>query len=395
MHELTGVKHVYGFNSGREAIRAALQGFGVSHGDSVIMPSYCCESVAKAVVDCGGNPVFCDIGGDYNPDIESVLRLIGPKTRAIIFTHLFGNPGRIDLLERSLEGIDARSRILLVDDAAQSFGARLGGRLVGTFGDVGIISFGPGKTMSGTGGGLLLTHSETLARSIRHLSIRRVGVTAKMERLFYWIFFRRWRKYTLPFYRFVEKRLGKKAPTGEALEGLCNIDAAILMEQINRLDGLLKLRIRRKAILDGLLANGRGLGVEILPRNGQDKGFLNVATKYPVRVKEVAPHSDLFGHYRSLSHLAGIELQPLYTPIHMKAPYSGYARFLPRTEKYWDTTIHIPMEPSIIDKDFLRTALMFITFMGHWSQRLEEPQRRLRSRSLLWKKHRNREQGRG
>jgi perosamine synthetase len=374
MREVTGVRYVYGFNSGREAIRAALQGFGLFKGDSVIMPSYCCESVAKAVVDCGANPVFCDIGEDYNPDIGSVLSLIGPTTRAIIFTHLFGNPGRIDLLERSLEGMNIRSQILLVDDAAQSFGARLGGRLVGTFGDVGIISFGPGKTMSATGGGLLITNSEGLAESVCNLSIRQIEVTAKLKKLFYWLLFRRWRKYTLPFYRFVEKRLGNIAPTGKALEELCNVDASILMEQTNRLERLLKLRTRRKDILDGLLAHDRGSDIEILPRNGVYEGFLNVATKYPVRLRKVPPHFDLFGHYRSLSHLTGIEVQPLYTPIHMKAPYGGTKGALPRTEKYWNTTIHIPMEPSTIDKDFLTTARMFMTFMNRWSHRQEEPQ---------------------
>ena len=60
IREVTGVKYVFGFNSGQQAIQAALTAYGVE-GGQVIMPSYCCETVAKAVMDSGASPLFCDI----------------------------------------------------------------------------------------------------------------------------------------------------------------------------------------------------------------------------------------------------------------------------------------------------------------------------------------------
>ena len=159
-------KYVYGYNSGRESILSVLIAGGIHQGDKVILPSYCCETVAQAVVASGATPLFCDIEGDCNPDVNHIMGLISPEVKAIIFPHLFGKPGRIDILEAELEKRKLRSQILLIDAPSKLFGARLDNRLVGTFGDAGIISFGPGKTMTATGGGLVITDNDKLGKRL-------------------------------------------------------------------------------------------------------------------------------------------------------------------------------------------------------------------------------------
>jgi len=193
-----------GSGAGASNLRGS-EGLGVGPGDRVILPSYCCESVVSPVVECGAEPAFCDIGGDFNLDVDDALSLVDDRTKAIIVPHLFGRPARIDQIEERLTALGCRELVLVIDDAAQSFGATLNGRMLGTYGDVGIVSFGPGKTMTASGGGLLLTASKAIAARVAQAPPQPAEPRAKAVRVFYWVVFRRWRKYTLTFYPLFSK----------------------------------------------------------------------------------------------------------------------------------------------------------------------------------------------
>jgi dTDP-4-amino-4,6-dideoxygalactose transaminase len=363
IREVTGVKYVFGFNSGQEAIQAAFTAGGVGNGDYVIMPSYCCETVAKAIVNSGATPLFCDIGDDLNPDVDHILRLINTSVKAIIFPHLFGNPGAIDRLEKELEKIGQRSRIFLIDDAAQSFGAKLNGRLLGTFGDVGIISFGPGKTMTATGGGLLITSSENLSKKIRQLSVNRPKSRYKFVRIIYWVVFRRWRKFTLPFYRFLKMLFEIIKVDKDSIMRLSNIDAAIAIEQLNKLHCLLHTRIKRKEILDGKLAEYNSPSFFSLSKNHMNNSSQNVATKYLVIFKYESFNPKYANDYNKAMVDSGIEIQALYTPIHMKSGYSYSLITLSKTETLYNRILQIPVEPSINNREFDFVANKFFSFI--------------------------------
>lgn len=346
IREVTGVKYVFGFNSGQEAIQAALTAGGVGNGDYVIMPSYCCETVAKAIVNSGANPLFCDIGDDLNPDVDHILRLINSSVKAIIFPHLFGNPGAIDRLKKELEKNGQKSRILLIDDAAQSFGAKLNGRFIGTFGDAGMISFAAGKTMTATGGGLLITDSRPLAENIRKLEVDVVSIENKLKRLLYWVFFRRWRTYTLPFFPFIQPLIEQDAGVNKKLRNLCNMDATLALRQLKKLDRLLSIRIGRKKYLDQHLKSGQFNGLRpVTPIS--IAGLLPVATKYLISVEDNAPGVKKQDHYKEYMKENGIEIQDLYFPNHLKKKYAKETCSLPATEKYYTKLIQIPIEPSM------------------------------------------------
>jgi perosamine synthetase len=353
VRQKTGMKYVFGFNSGQEAITAALKAWGLGDNDKVIMPSYCCETVARAVVATGAQPLFCDIGDDYNPDVEHILKLIDNSVKAVIFPHLFGNPGVIDQLEHALEKKGIRSQILLIDDAAQSFGARLNNRLIGTFGDAGIISFGPGKTMTASGGGLLVTNNSIIADMAGSLPLSFFPVVKKLKKITYWIVFRRWRKFTLPFYPFLQFVFKRMQGDKGLIYSLCNIDAAIAVRQFDKLDDLINKRIDRKKKLDDLLMPLLS-ELQILPDKSVPELLLNVVTKYPIRFTNVV--DDIQKSYQNFFSERSIEVQSLYKPIHFSDPYSSFhavkTTILPRTEMLWDKILHIPVEPSINEDDF-------------------------------------------
>ncbi|MFA6010969.1 MAG: DegT/DnrJ/EryC1/StrS family aminotransferase [Desulfobacteraceae bacterium] len=348
----TGKPHVFGFNSGREAILAALRAGNIGDGDKVIMPSYCCETVAQAVVASGATIVFCDIGDDYNPDVEHILTLINPEVKAIIFPHMFGNPGHIDVLENELIKRNIRSEILLIDDAAQSFGARLNGKLVGTFGDAGIISFGPGKTMTATGGGLMITDNEDLAKRIECLLTSLLPVWKKFRKTVYWLVFRRWRRFTLPFYPFLKFCFKDLNGKNETIYSMCNVDAALGLKQLKKLDTMLHIRMERKKTLDTLILSRLSDCIILSADIVHHDATLHVATKYPVMISLDSNNPQ----NKFKEHLAdhGFELQNLYTPIHLIKNY-GYKKTdspLSRTENIWDKLVHIPIEPYFNDMMF-------------------------------------------
>jgi perosamine synthetase len=304
--------------------------------------------------------MFCDIGEDFNPDVNHILGLINPFLKAIIFPHLFGNPGRIDELEKALVDGRLRSKILIIDDAAQSFGAKLKGRLLCSFGDAGVISFGPGKTMTASGGGLLVTNSEHLAVRVAQLPITSVSTETKLKRLVYWIVFRRWRRVSLPFLPQFSSFLAGAEATSAYPSRLCNVDAAIGVAQMEKLDDLLTIRSSRGEKLDEVLYQPEvSTGIS---RKGRRCDTIGAVTKYVVRGNG-AESEDFQKSYADFMQTKSIEIQGLYTPIHLSSRYGCGGDSLPSTEKACRSIIQIPVEPSIRSSEFDLVVRKFFEFI--------------------------------
>jgi dTDP-4-amino-4,6-dideoxygalactose transaminase len=374
IRRMTGVEHVFGFNCGKEAILAALKAAGIGRSDRVVMPSYCCETVASAVTGCGAEPIFCDIGDDLNPDVDHILRLIDENPRAVIFPHLFGNPGRIDLLESKLEERGIRRNIFVIDDAAQSFGAKLNGRLLGTYGDAGIVSLGAGKTMTASGGGFLITKSDALAEGLARLPLAEVDPREKRRHLFYWLIFRRWRRLSLPVYPLLKFFFRKGISRSKNPRPICNVDAAIGIEQLRKLDDFITIRNKRSRMLtDDLVSNGGGVVVAVRGDGASASGMLASSTKYILRAVHSQDVARARAHYNRCFRDSGVEIMPLYTPIHLKAGCTKTCAALEKTEKYHDRTFQVPVEPSMSDRDFQFIRRRFENWLRTCGKDLREP----------------------
>ncbi len=164
-----GTPHAIGVSNGSDALLLALQAVGVGPGDEVICPTYTFFATAGAVARLGGVPVFVDSAECcYNLRADQVVAKIGPKTKAIIVVHLFGQCADMDpiLAEAKKHGIP------VIEDAAQALGAKDKGRQAGTMGTLGTFSFFPTKNLGALGeGGLVTTQDASLAEKIRKLRV--------------------------------------------------------------------------------------------------------------------------------------------------------------------------------------------------------------------------------
>jgi len=164
-----GVPHAVGVSNGSDALLLALQAVGVGSGDEVICPTYTFFATAGAVARLGGVPVFVDSAECcYNLRADQVAAKIGPKTKAIIAVHLFGQCADMDPILAAAK----KRNIPVIEDAAQALGAKDKGRMAGTMGTLGCFSFFPTKNLGTLGeGGLVTTKDADLAEKIRKLRV--------------------------------------------------------------------------------------------------------------------------------------------------------------------------------------------------------------------------------
>lgn len=162
-----GVKHAIGVANGTDSLYLSLRALGIGPGDEVITTPWTFFASAETISMVGATPVFVDIRPDtFCLDPEQIVKRLSPKTRAIMPVHIFGHAADMDAIEQI-----ARDRQLaVIEDCAQSFGARAGGRVTGSIGDAGSFSFYPTKVLGGYGdGGMITTNRDDLNEHIRRL----------------------------------------------------------------------------------------------------------------------------------------------------------------------------------------------------------------------------------
>ena len=181
--EYVGVENAVGVASGTDALLLTLRAMGIGEGDEVIVPAFTFFATCSAVLLAGARPVLIDIEpATYCIDPVGLERSITSRTRAVIPVHLFGHPADLD----PICDVAAANGLKVIEDNAQAIGARYRGRMTGSIGDAGCLSFYPAKNLGAYGdGGMVLTDDDALAAEIRML--RSHGWTRKYysERLGY------------------------------------------------------------------------------------------------------------------------------------------------------------------------------------------------------------------
>lgn len=159
------VEHAVGMSSGTDAILAALMALGVGAGDEVITSTYSFFATAGCIARAGATPVLVDIDpGTFNLDVAAAIAAIGPRTKAIIPVHLYGQMADM----QPLAAAAAARGVAIVEDACQSIGATYRGRQAGAWGLAACFSFFPSKNLGAFGdGGLAATNDAAFARELR------------------------------------------------------------------------------------------------------------------------------------------------------------------------------------------------------------------------------------
>ena len=169
MAKYLGVKYAVGVASGTDALEIALFALDLGPGDEVITPPFTFIATSEAIYNTGARPVFVDIDKDtycINPDL--IEEKITPKTKAIVPVHLYGYPADMDKILK----LAKKHNLKVIEDCAQSLGAAINGVKVGSLGDLGALSFFPGKNLGCYGdGGMVVTNDSALfekAKMLRH-----------------------------------------------------------------------------------------------------------------------------------------------------------------------------------------------------------------------------------
>lgn len=166
--EYVGILNVLCVNSNSAGMELMLRWFGVKEGDEVIVPAYTYTATANVVVHCGAKPVMVDVKDDFNIDVNEIRKAITPRTKVIMPVDIAGFPcdyDEINALVRAPEIVrmfypetrvqQQLGRILVLEDAAHSVGARYNGRRIGACTDIAVFSFHAVKNLTTAEGGAI------------------------------------------------------------------------------------------------------------------------------------------------------------------------------------------------------------------------------------------------
>lgn len=254
---------VYPVNSGHSALRIALDLLRRRAPDrnEVLLPSYICPSVVQTIAAAGLTAVPVDIGADLNLLPAAVTRGFGPRTLAVIAPHMFGSPAPIAQIETLCD----QAGVFLIDDAAQVVGETCQGRLLGTFGAMGIISFAQSKAVvtgvRGSGGVLLVNRAEFDAEAGQAWH-RLAPPSGRLAAFVHFLWDYLWKAHTgNSGYYFARLRAvcGARPPADAGVAHISNLDAAIALVQLARLPQLRAERIRVAEAYHAQLGKAAGI----------------------------------------------------------------------------------------------------------------------------------------
>jgi len=162
-----GREHAVAVNSATDALFFSLKCFNISPGDEILVSDFSWISSASCILMAGATPVFCDIDLDsYHISFDEIKKKTTSKTKALIYTHLFGNMTETKEIEKYCK----ENNIAFIEDAAQSLGSIYKSRYAGSIGDISSFSFNNNKVISGlSGGGMVLTNVKIIADYLRKL----------------------------------------------------------------------------------------------------------------------------------------------------------------------------------------------------------------------------------
>jgi len=341
--------------SGSLALEMALRACGVRQGDEVVIPTFCCGAVVVPIVALGAVPVLADVGNELNLIPDTVLPVLTRQTRAIVVPHLFGNPADIE----AIVDIAWPKNICVIDDAAQAFGATIDGRAAGSFGDMGILSFGAEKVCFGLGGGALLSRGKILTDEAR-LNLKTPRLAPTLRIFMSTLFWRRWRRWTSPLHELLS-RADAVGPEMQAVhyrsERMANLNSAVALSLARSLNENIEARRVRALAYHELLGDAQGL--ELISHRPGSAYLTQV-----VRVAHKGRNEDRAIAAIEALRRAGYEVQGSYVPLHRLPHWSMCVwENLSYADRVWSDLIELPCEPSVSIEDVKQMATVVKTIV--------------------------------
>ena len=359
-----GIPHVFGAASGRSAFLLALQALGLEKGKEIIFPVFTFPVMPMVAKMLGYRPVFSEVAPDtYNSGPEHIAPLINQNTGAVLATHLFGKPCPI----AEIAELTRDKNIRLMEDCAHACGVRVGGRPVGTFGDVAIFSFAEGKNMPCFGGGAIATADDEVAHRaadiLLHAPAPSKGAVLKkaLEIWLKWLVTRPevfgvtlypiLRLKSLLGQTLLDSAVGDKlleafADSDPQVEPLVNLQAKIGLRQLQRIDAFNQGARKNARILTEGLEGISDIGV---PRSENDD---HIYVYYPLTV-EPSRRDDLRRYL--LKHGFDTKITDMSDCSQLK-PFRGDDRPQERHGPRETSILEICVYPVIPEKNIRRLA---------------------------------------
>ena len=313
-----GRRHAVACNSGTSALHLAWRALGLSPGDEVITTPFSFIASSNSIMFEGGKPVFVDVDPQtWQIDAKLVDGAISHRTRAILPVDVFGATPDMD----TIAGLAERKNLRVVEDSCEALGTRYKGRAAGSLGEVGVFGFYPNKQITTGEGGMLVTDDDEIAALAR--SVRNQGRDPEGG----WL---------------AHARLGFNFR-------LCDINCAIGVEQMRRLDEIMAKRARvADWYLERLTDEGR-LQLQTIPRDVSINWFVFV-----VRLTDdytPAQRDAILDELRR----RGIGCSNYFTPIHLQPLYREQLGCepgdFPVTEALSERTIALPFHNRLSEAD--------------------------------------------
>lgn len=304
--EYIGTRFASSVFNGTVAMHLCLLALGLGPGDEVIVPSFTYIASVNCIRYVGATPVFVDSLADtWQMDPDDVARKITKRTKAVIAVHIYGHPCDMSRLRRICD----ENTLYLIEDCAEAIGSQIGGRHVGTFGDISGFSFFGNKTITTGEGGMVVTNHPELHRRVQQL--KNQGLSTSQE---YW--------HDIVGYNF----------------RMTNIQAAIGLAQLEQVASFIEAKTR----------------------------IANQYRKYFATCKEVSFHSEhpdvkhsywmcsiLFKnsavrkHVRDHLKSIGVETRPAFPPVHFMPPYNNKFQTFPVAENLGERGANLPSWPGL------------------------------------------------
>lgn len=306
-------------NNGTAALHLALDSIGIKEGDEVILPSFTFVSTAQVVTACGAIPVFADIDNKLQIDPLDIEKKITNKTKAIIVVHYNGQP--VDM--EKISEIGKRFNLRIIEDAAHAFGSYYKGKKIGSFGDIICFSFDSIKVMTCGEGGAVVSGDEKVMELV------------KLKRLL------GMKRPSMFDINMKNRAMGYDVVTNGFRYHMSNINAAIGLAQIEKIDGFLEKRLILVKKYQSLLENSNLISFFDFDYE------TNANFMMPVKVNKGL--RDELKRYLLENE---IESNISYTPIHL---FSFYAKdekeTFAQTEKVFSDLLCLPLHTKLEEKD--------------------------------------------
>ncbi|MBX9570414.1 MAG: DegT/DnrJ/EryC1/StrS family aminotransferase [Candidatus Obscuribacterales bacterium] len=321
--EYVGSRFGIATNSCTSGLHLSLRILGIKPGDKVICPSFTCMATANAIHMAGAEPVFADIDPrTYNLSIESCEEAITPEVKGILLVHQIGLPADRDAFDR----LAKKHGLVLVEDAACSFGAKYKNMPAGSKADAASFSFHPRKMITTGEGGMIMTDNEAFADRAR--ALRSTGASiSDLER------------------HKAKGLLVQEYPESGYNYRMTDMQASVGIVQMTRLEQMLKQRKEQAEKYDGRLGKLEGLDVPFVPSYAEHS-----YSSYNIRINKNASKS----RDEVLKEMAarGISCRTGIQPLHKELCYRTIkcsTVSLKHTEEAAAETMFLPIFPGMTE----------------------------------------------